>query len=327
MEEEIEKYFLGEMDLTERLTFLKRVESDPEWQRQFAHYQNTNALLALSEGVVMDNKQDAHHGYDAFQKQMKQHAVRTFMMRMMRYAAVVAVLVFSIYYYHIYMNKSEAPVVSDVSLLVPAGQRINLTLADGTKIWLNSQTRITYPTAFVGAQRHVSIEGEAYFEVAKDTEKPFIVSSYDVDMEVLGTEFNVYSYPDEGLTRVSLLEGSLQVYDPASPATKIRMEPNQEVIIRGHRMEKVDIPYLDYFLWTEGILCFNREPLSSILKRLEIYFDIRFEVKDPSILAWEYTVKFRQRDGIDEILRLMQRIHAFKVVKDEANNTIVLSKL
>lgn len=91
---------------------------------------------------------------------------------------------------------------------------------------------------------------------------------------------------------------------------------------------KVDkIPYNDYFLWTDGIYSFDNEPLGNILRRMELYYDVKIVVEDPSISNWKYRGKFRQRDGIDEILRMIQRIHKFKIEKDEENNTIILSKM
>ena len=85
-------------------------------------------------------------------------------------------------------------------------------------------------------------------------------------------------------------------------------------------------PHADYFLWRDGIYSFINEPLIDILKKLELYYDVKIIVKDQSIYNWEYTGKFRQRDGIDEILRMIQRIHKFKISKDEESNIFTLSR-
>jgi ferric-dicitrate binding protein FerR (iron transport regulator) len=179
---------------------------------------------------------------------------------------------------------------------------------------------------FTGEERRVKLEGEAYFEVAHNRDKPFIVATGGVEIQVLGTSFNVQNYEQDNFSRVSLLEGSLQVYDLLAGSAGIILRPNEEVTIRNGEMHVAQMPDTDYFLWTDGIYSFTSEELGSILKKLELYYDVEIIVKEPSMLKWQYTVKFRQRDGIGEILRLLQKIHPFHMQKDERNNRIILDK-
>ncbi|MCC8170680.1 MAG: DUF4974 domain-containing protein [Parabacteroides sp.] len=145
-------------------------------------------------------------------------------------------------------------------------------------------------------------------------------------MKVLGTKFNVYSYPGQETIRTSLLEGRLKVYFPRAESEGITLKPHEQVSVTGTRMKVGTIPHADYFLWKDGIYSFVNEPLIDILKKLELYYDVKIMVKDPSIYTWEYTGKFRQRDGIDQILHTIQRIHKFKIVKDEENHIFTLSR-
>ncbi|MDL2256470.1 FecR domain-containing protein [Parabacteroides sp. OttesenSCG-928-K15] len=245
-------------------------------------------------------------------------------LRIAGYAAAIAILVGSTYWFTMQHASKEWP-TEMLSLHVPAGQRLQLTLQDGTSVWLNARTTITYPSHFPSSERRVSIDGEALFDVAKENSRPFIVSSRGVEMEVLGTEFNLYSYPEAEYIRTSLLEGSLSVYRTQEKRKNIILEPNQQVTIKGRQMLVDKIPDPAYFLWTEGVYSFHNEPLINILRKLELYYDVKIEVKDPSIYTWEYTGKFRQRDGIDEILRIINKIHKFTIEKDEENNKIILS--
>jgi ferric-dicitrate binding protein FerR (iron transport regulator) len=226
----------------------------------------------------------------------------------------------------VYTHIPYSPVPTETSLFVPAGQRVSLTLSDGTVVWLNAQSRLIYPAVFMGEERRVRLEGEAYFEVAHNRDKPFIVATGKIDIKVLGTSFNVQNYERDNFSRVSLLEGSLQVYDPLAGSGGIILQPNEEVTIRDGQMNVEQMPDTDYFLWKDGIYSFNSEELGSILKKLELYYDVEIVVKNPSMLKWRYTVKFRHRDGIDEILRLLQRIHPFRMQKEEENNRIILDK-
>ncbi len=97
------------------------------------------------------------------------------------------------------------------SIYVPTGQRVNITLSDGTNVWLNARTKIVYPAVFDKSVRQVAVDGEAYFDVAKDKKRPFIVETGKCNMEVLGTKFNVEGYSDKDDFEVTLMEGSVRV--------------------------------------------------------------------------------------------------------------------
>ena len=325
MDERIQKYFQEELSAAERLVLLRQVEADAELKRQFIEYKNMNALLALSDQT--DCMEANLRGLQRLNQMIRGNKIRRILLRVSSYAAVIALFVLATYW--ITANRYQAdPSLSEVNntLYIPAGQRIKLTLNDGTDVWLNAKTTFTYPAVFSGKERRVSVEGEAFFNVAKNPEKPFIVSTGGVEMKVLGTKFNVHGYAGCPEIQTSLLEGSLQVYFPAVDKSGIILKPNEQVTVKGNAMKVGTIPYNDYFLWTDGIYSFDNEPLGDILKRLELYYDVRIVVKDPSISEWKYRGKFRQRDGIDEILRMIQRIHKFRIEKDEERNIITLSR-
>lgn len=324
MDEQIKKYFQEELDTVERLELLRKVEADDELKQQFIEYKNMHALLSLSDQV--GSQEENRHGYIRFKGLIKTKKVRRLFLNTTGYAAAIALLITVTYWFTANLYSTTPQPIADNTLYVPAGQRVKLTLQDGTNVWLNAQTTFTYPAIFSEKERRVSVKGEAFFDVAKNPEKPFIVSSQGIEMKVLGTKFNVHSYPGEENIQTSLIEGSLHVYFPQSAKDGIILKPNEEVTIKGNSMEIGIISHHNHFLWRDGIYSFENELLIDILKKLELYYDVKIEVKDPSIFKWEYTGKFRQRDGIEEILRMIQRIHKFKIQKDEENNKIILSK-
>jgi ferric-dicitrate binding protein FerR (iron transport regulator) len=323
MNREVEDYFLRKMNRDERIAFLRELTSDKEKRDTFGQYQNAEALLAFSGDV--DSPFDAVRSYKRFMRRMKLRTFYQYVYRTVGYAAVIALLVISVHFYHVYYDRHTVN-ISNMSLFVPAGQRVSLTLSDGTTVWLNARTRLTYPTAFVGDQRRVSVEGEAFFEVAEDKDKPFIVSVGGMEVKVLGTTFNVYSYSDEPLSRVSLLEGSVLVRNKISPDMEVALRPQEEVIFQNRTMTIGKIQNNDYFLWKEGVYSFENETLNNILKKIELYYDIKIEVKDPAILKWKYTMKFRQRDGIDEILKALCKVYPLKIQKIEEKSTVIISR-
>ncbi|MDR1455956.1 MAG: FecR domain-containing protein [Tannerella sp.] len=326
MEESVRKYFQGELSRGERLELLRRSETDPALKTAFIRHQNMLALLEFAP--LKGDRGKAQAGYAAFLAGQKRKSMRLLVMRAFRYAAAILCLAIGTWYAaSLYFPGSRTETVAMHTLYVPAGQRVSLTLGDGSVVWLNSRTKLTYPAVFNGNERHVTLEGEAWFDVAKDARKPFTVSSGNVDVKVLGTSFNIYAYPGETFSRVSLVEGSLRVHAHGSePAGAVVLHPNSEAIVAGGEISVTEIPDLNYFLWTKGIYSFENETFGNILKRLELYYDIRIDVRDAAMLQWRYTVKFRQRDGIREILNLMREIHKFSINIDEENNVITINR-
>lgn len=325
MDERIQRYFQGELSQPERLALLKHVEADDALKKQFVDFQNMHALLNLSEHA--EGSEEARYGYERFIRQNRNRKMFKLIRRVAGYAAAIAVLVISSCL--VTANSLEADPMKNRtnSLYAPAGQRARLTLQDGTAVWLNAQSTLTYPSCFDGKERRVVVEGEAFFEVAEDKERPFIVSTQGVELKVMGTKFNVFSYPGTDIVRTSLIEGKVKVYYADDESRGVILNPNEQVVSQRGMMTVGAIEHADYFLWKDGIYCFEKEKLSSIIKKLELYYDVKILLEESLNLEFEYTGKFRQRDGIDEILRIIQKIQRFTIEKDKENNIITLKKL
>jgi ferric-dicitrate binding protein FerR (iron transport regulator) len=174
----------------------------------------------------------------------------------------------------------QAPLTIDHSPLIfntlsnPRGSRvIDMTLADGSRVWLNAGSSITFPIAFVGNERKVSITGEAYFEVVHDASKPFIVSKGDMSVQVLGTHFNVNAYDDEDAVKVTLLEGSVKVSQLAIHDSKV-IRPGQQASV-AENIRVYDNVDLDAVLaWQRGMFEFNNTSLEAILRQVSRWYDV-----------------------------------------------------
>jgi ferric-dicitrate binding protein FerR (iron transport regulator) len=327
MDRQIIRYYQGELSAAERIRLLRLAVSDEQVKKLFIRHHNLHALLNLAPQD--GDREQAVAACDGFIRERLRLARRRRLVHTLRYAAAILCLVVGTWMAAgIYFSESDRPAdaVMINTLSVPAGQRVSLTLPDGTLVWLNAQSVLTWPAVFAGNERRIGIEGEAFLQVAKDAERPFIVSSLGVDIRVTGTTFNLYRYPGEADSRISLLEGSLQVIMPGSAAGSVTLRPNEEVLIHDRTMKTGRIPGNDRFLWKEGIYSFENERFEHIVRKLEQYYDVAIDVRDAEMLRWRYTVKFRQRDGIDVILHLMQRIKRFRVEKDGENNRITIRK-
>jgi transmembrane sensor len=156
----------------------------------------------------------------------------------------------------------------------PKAGKYQLQLPDGTKVWLNADTKLHYPVAFKGKERTVELNGEAYFEVAKDKSKPFSVFSNGQKVTVLGTHFNINSYKDEGHIRTTLVEGSVQV---SFGNAKEILKPGQQSSLRNGeiKVSKADIHLA--IAWKDGQLAFLRTDLKSVLRQIARWYDIEVE--------------------------------------------------
>jgi transmembrane sensor len=164
----------------------------------------------------------------------------------------------------------------------PRGSKvIDIRLSDGSHVWLNSGSSITYPVAFVGGDRKVTIEGEAYFEVAHDKTKPFIVSRGDMTVQVLGTHFNVNAYNDEADIKVTLLEGSVRVVKGNNAGM---LKPGEQARINSDITVLKDVDVDGIMAWKEGIFLFDNTDLATIMRQISRWYDVTvvYEGKMPN---------------------------------------------
>lgn len=236
--------------------------------------------------------------------------------------AAVFILGFTLNYW---LNQGVEEDISMQTVHVPAGQNAQLTLADGSKVWLNAGSTLNFPTRFVEGKRRVTLEGEGFFEVKANKEKPFIVSTSTYDIKALGTSFNVNAYKQSEEFETALLTGKVEISDRITDHT-ISLTPNNRAVLMNNGLSVVPIESTDYFLWREGILYFD-EPLTEVLDKLKLYFDVNIDVNNKSVLENKRhcTGKFRTRDGLDHILSVLQLTNHFIYKKDEEKNLIIIN--
>ena len=157
-------------------------------------------------------------------------------------------------------------------LITPPGGKYMLTLADGTKVWLNASSRLSFPSFFTGNQRLVELEGEAYFEVAQNKSQPFLVKAKGTNVEVLGTAFNMMAYLDEANTKTTLIEGAIRVnYKNVSK----QLKPGLQAITNSFEpIRVVTADMKDALSWKDGYFYFKDEPLISIMRKLQRWYNI-----------------------------------------------------
>lgn len=190
------------------------------------------------------------------------------------------------------------------TLSTPTGGQYNIVLADGTKVYLNAVSSIKYPTQFNGSQRMVELEGEAYFEVAKNKNKPFIVKSNNQAIEVLGTHFNVHAYDNEAVVKTTLLEGSVAV---TYKNQKAILKPGQQSNVSDN-FNKITIREVDTeaaIAWKNGRFKFDNADLKTVMKQLERWYGIKVEYRGDVSEARFNGGTFRNKN-LSEVLKVLE---------------------
>ena len=309
----LQKYIAGNATEAEKQRVTEWIQENPENMREYMAQRKLHDMaLWRTEPVAEENSRERKH-----------FSFRGVCIEACMIAAVFAfVLLFTLYW----TGKHQVPEDKTwQSIYVPAGQRAELMLADGTKVWLNSRSTLTFPGSFKGNIRNVKLDGEGYFAVTKNVEQPFIVETNKCNVKVLGTEFNVMAYAADSVWETSLLEGAVEILVPGSNNSGMRLEPNMMASLKGNRLVKGRIKEADYFLWREGLLCFNDISVRDMIEKLKLYYGVDIVVNNTRILKNRYTGKFRTKDGVEHVLKVLKLNNKFTYTKNDETNVITIN--
>lgn len=209
-------------------------------------------------------------------------------------------------------------------LIIPFGKKTMVVLSDGTKVWLNAGSSFAFPQKFTGKKRKVFLDGEGYFEVSKNNNQPFIVSSKNINIEVLGTKFNVSTYNSDDFCEAILLEGSVNIWgENKLIKDKVHMSPNQKAtyhIAEKHMVLKHEPEADKYIAWIEGWYEFSGENLEQVLKKLERYYNVTFQYNHENInKALPISGKLDLKESFDEVMRLLSQVAEIEYRKEGKN--------
>lgn len=215
-----------------------------------------------------------------------------------------------------YERKSDKIKPEYHTIEVPIGGEYQLRLDDGTKVYLNSGTRLRYPSYFEGKERNVELEGEAYFEVTKNN-NPFIVHTSNLDIKVLGTSFNISAYEEDSQVNATLVNGKVQVltkhntsvYD-LTPGYNLNYQKGSNAVTT----QKVDVEF--YIAWVRGEFIFNNQNLEDILTQLSRWYDFSVEYEDPSLRNMKFTGGAEKKRSISYMLKQIELVTNIKFKED-----------
>ena len=203
---------------------------------------------------------------------------------------------------------------------VPKGEKLQVMFQDGTKVWLNSDTRLRYPVAFDNKNRKVELTGEAYFTVQKDPDRPFIVQLNDFDIRVTGTSFNVKSYKDDEIITATLDEGKIRLeLKETNNRKEYSIYPGQEAIY-SKKGGNVDIALAipgQGSAWKKNRLEFKDTPLTEVVSTLERWYNIKIIIRDKDIEQYAYTINY-ENEPLENVLKGIERITPVQCVQNDS---------
>lgn len=225
-----------------------------------------------------------------------------------------------------YRGTSTQPAIN--TLFNPRGSKpVSLTLSDGSKVWLNSESSLRYPTSFTGAERAVEISGEAYFEVTKNTLAPFRVAiAGKGTVEVLGTHFNINSYADEVNTRITLLEGSVRIGLTTAYKNTVVIQPGQQALypnaspVPAAVSVKNDVDLAAVMAWKNGYFNFDNADLKAVMRQLSRWYDIQVQYEG-KIPQRSFGGEMQRDLNLSEVLRLLEKNNVHFIIE---NNYLIV---
>jgi ferric-dicitrate binding protein FerR (iron transport regulator) len=304
------RYFAGDVSEEEKECIRQWQESDEAHRQRFVRERiRFDASLVVDENAMQTMPAE------------RAPALRRRLFRILwKAASIVLVVVVCCCLYGDYkMNELS---LSMQNVYVPPGSRISLTLAEGSTVWLNSNTTLKYP-GFFPNKRMVELDGEGFFDVAKDAEKPFLINTGQYRLEVLGTSFNIESYHHGADFETALFTGKLKLYKAEENSDTVYLNAGETATLIDGKLV-ISATNFNKYRWKEGLIVIEDESFENIMLLFEKYFDVKVAIQTDKVKKLGYWGKFRIVDGIDHALRVLQNDFRFVYKREEQSDIIYI---
>ncbi|RIJ48042.1 FecR family protein [Maribellus luteus] len=305
MKKLLEKYIKGDCSAEEKAKIIDWLDTDENNKKEYFELRKSYEFKLWYLGSEYNNIRN-------------QNNILKFGRQLLKVAAIFVLVILGTY---IFQRNPNLISSEYCEITVPLGEHQLVNLPDGSKVWLNSGTSLRFPEAFDSKERRVQITGEGFFTVQPDKEKPFIATFEGCEIKVLGTEFNVNAYPGRKEKIVSLIEGSVELTS-VSNQKRIILKPYYEALIQENNMEVKAIDSLDKFMWKQGIISFQNESFENVAKRLQELYNIKIEIKSSELYKIKISGKYRQKEGVMNILSVIQCSNNFSIRQNSETGEI-----
>jgi ferric-dicitrate binding protein FerR (iron transport regulator) len=300
-------YFSHNLSPEQYIELKNRINVSPENREYFLAMQE----IWFSSGVSGNNRFDSDKAYRRFllRTGTKTSSGKSLIRNFRQYAAAIALLLIISYASFRQGSKQVENRFTDIVIEAPWGSRTKTFLPDGTLVWLNAGTKITYSQGFGVNDRKIRLSGEGYFEVVRNEKLPFSVATEELNVDVLGTKFDFKNYPEDEEAVVSLLEGKILVSSNLNVGESKEIMPDRKVFLnkKSGNMRISGGNVRSTVEWTNGNLFFDEELLPDIVKKLERSYDVKITLNDPAALEQLrfYGRFIHKRQSINEVLDML----------------------
>ncbi len=309
----ISKYLNHRANAEELKRLNEWADANPENRKMLRDLKNSFVLSALSDETSETRRPDA--GVQAPTTPLRPHGRRK---SWLKYAAVIAGIVIAENVIRIGFEEWNGPQMHYLS--VNEGERATVVLADGTTVWLNSNSSISYPEKFSRRKREIELSGEAFFKVSKAKFHPFIVKTSEIDVRVVGTEFNVRAYPEDSQIDVQVVEGKVKVYPSDEDENALFLTAN-EMFTYDQQEKRMSRDSFDSESgnWRDGRYSFKNRKLREIASQLERIYAVDILITDQEVADQVYYGEINMNDPIEKILEVISLNKAFRYEIDNRN--------
>lgn len=303
------RFFNGQASVAEEKIVLDWLDEDPAHQKQLL------AERRLFDAMLM-------HAKPGQSPKAKTFPVPRWAREAVKYAAV---LIVAAGVGGIYLSNLRGKLTQSYNTIaVPAGQHVDVTLPDGTKVCMNALSELRYPSFFMGGRRKVQLRGEAFFDVTHDEKQPFVVETYACDVEVLGTKFDVEAHPETDKFVASLVEGRVRITDKSGSRNQVVLQPDHRALKSNGRLVVERIPDYERFQWREGLIAFRDASFRDLLSEFEKYYGVKIVIERDVAADDLFTGKIRIAEGIDHALWVLQQSAEFTYTRNETKDILYI---
>lgn len=308
---DIANRFLAEKDCTsQELSALKKWLSDPETHSEVeswlsAHWSMSNEI---DSNTLIETVFHQIQEYEEEHQPKSGFSIKRILKVYQKVAAflLIPILGIGILYW---VSQYDQSVGQYTETIAPRGQKSQIVLADGTKVWLNSDTKIKYPGNFSRNQRDVYLDGEAFFEVSKNPHQPFVVHTSMVNVKVIGTKFNVKAYADENQIETSLFEGKINLSMNSSSGSTVEKEvkPGQSFVysMTDHQLVANRFPHDEINGWKKNQLIFKDDTFSNLVRKVERWYDVKVVYDEKQFNDRRLTVELYEGERLDRLMNII----------------------
>jgi ferric-dicitrate binding protein FerR (iron transport regulator) len=322
--EKIVELITGNVTEDEKNDILNQVKGDAQLRKDFNLIKNAWALSSFKVGM---SELKIERSYLKVQSRINDR--KKFspigLYTWFKYAAILLIIfgagIFSGKYIPEMGNERNTAKNEPTEFVVPSGQMAEVNLPDGSHVWLNSESRLSFTDNFLDKTRNVTLKGEALFKVQKG-ERPFVVSTKFGEVRVKGTTFNVYAF-ENSTFQTTLVEGSV-TYRNSELKKDISLSPGQQIVLNKKEGIQVrDVKTDLYTSWKDGLIIFEKEPLRDVMKKLERHFGIRIDLDDNHLSDIRFTGKI-ENESLDEVMEYINKTKPIDYLYDKKQKLLTI---